>query len=64
MPIGSPSDVAPQGIVTAGKPSKFAKMQLDGHSKMPNASVLGGRVLDLRNGLCKTVGRISNSVFC
>ena len=47
MPIGSPSDVAPQGIVTAGKPSKFAKMQLDGHSNMPNASVPGGRVRDL-----------------
>ena len=64
MPIGSPSDVVPQGIVTAGKPSKFAKIQLDGHSNMPKDSVPGGRVLGLRNGLCKTVGHISNSVSC
>ena len=64
MPIGSPSDVVPQGIVTAGKPSKFAKIQFDGHSNMPNVSVPGGRLLDLTNGLCKTVGHISKSVFC
>ena len=45
MPIGSPSDVVPQGIVTAGKPSKFVKIQLDGHSSMPNARCRVGECL-------------------
>ena len=63
-PIGSPSDVVPQGIVTAGKPIKFAKIQLDGHSSIPSASVPGGRGLYLRNGLCKIVGHIIKSAFC
>ena len=63
MTIGRPSAVVPQGIVTAGKPSKFAKTQFDGHSSIPNVSVPAGRVLDLRNGLCNTVGHIIKSVF-
>ena len=56
MPIGSPSDVVPQGIVTAGKPSKFAKIQFDGHSNMPNVSVPGGRLLDLKMAYAKLLG--------
>ena len=62
-PIGRPSDVVPQGIVTAGNPIKFAKIQLDGHSSIPSASVPGGRVLDLRNGYVKPLGTLSNLHF-
>ena len=56
IPIGSPSDVLPHGIVIAGIPSRFAKIQLEGHSNSLNFSVSNGLVFDLKKVCAKPLG--------